>query len=157
MAFTIGASSAASAHANYVRSDPAPNAHLSTPPTRVLVGFSERVQLSGSGLTLLDRDGREVASDAQPTTDPTELALALPPLADGAYTVAWHTVSAEDGDSAKGYFAFEVGSTFAAVGPPLTRTKTQGDIAVSLAVSPNIAGRMAIRSRPSAATPPSRT
>ena len=140
--FTIGASSAAFAHANYLRSDPPPNAHLNTPPTRVLVGFSEKVQVSSSGLILLDQSGREVAMQSGPTSDPTELALPLPALSDGVYAVAWHTVSAEDGDSAKGYFAFEVGQASAVSAPPLTQTASTPDgIRVDLSVSPDLAGK----------------
>lgn len=141
MILTIGASGVAQAHASYLRSDPAPNAHLATSPTRVLVGFSEKVQVSASGLVLLDQDGREVARQSQPTGDSTELSLPLPLLADGVYTVAWHTVSAEDGDPAKGYFAFAVGTTPAPSAPPVTQTGTQDGITVSLAVSPDIAGK----------------
>lgn len=142
MGVTISASSAALAHANYVRSDPPPNAQLATPPTRVVVGFSEKVQLSSSSLTLLDDSGRAVASGAQPTSDPTELQLPVSNLTDGVYTVAWQTVSAEDGDAARGYFAFELGTPRTVVAPPLTQTKTSADgIAITLAVSPNAAGK----------------
>lgn len=141
MILTIGPSGAAGAHANFMRSDPAPNAHLATPPTRVLVGFTETVQVASSGLALLDRDGRELATQAQPTSDPTELVLPLPAISVGVYAVAWHTVSAEDGDAAKGYFAFEVGTAAAATAPPVTRTRTQADVTVSLAVSPGVAGQ----------------
>lgn len=149
MALTIGTGSAAIAHANYVRSDPAPNAHLDAPPTRVLVAFSENVKLGTSGLTILDQDGRELASGGTATADPTELALSLRPLGDattipgrgGVYTVAWHTVSAQDGDPASGYFAFEVGSAAAVVAPGLMQLKTQDGITVSLGVSPDAAGK----------------
>ena len=142
MSITIGGGSAAVAHANYMRSDPAPNAHLATPPVRVLVGFSENVLVASSGLVVLDRDAHEVTAQSGPTSDPTELALPLPALPDGVYTVAWHTISALDGDAAKGYFAFEVGTTFASTAPPLAQTKTTPDgIAVALAVSPAAAGK----------------
>lgn len=143
---TIGGGSAAIAHANYRRSDPAPNAHLVTPPTRVLVGFSENVLVASSGLALLDQDAHEVAAQSGPTSDPTELALPLPALRDGVYTVAWHTVSAADGDAAKGYFAFEVGTAVASTAPPVAQTKTTPDgIAVALAVSPDVAGKNGYR------------
>jgi methionine-rich copper-binding protein CopC len=145
---TISASSAASAHANYLRSDPAPNAHLDTPPARLLVGFSEQVKVASSGLTLLDQNGREVATGGAATADPTELALPRP-FGDpptiagrgGVYTVAWHTVSAQDGDPASGYFAFEVGTVAAPSSPGPTSTKTQDGITVALGVSPGAAGR----------------
>lgn len=141
MTITIGAGGAAAAHANYLRSDPAPNAHLDTPPARVLVGFSEKVKVASSGLTVLDAAGHELAAQAQPTADPTELVLPLPALSDGVYTVAWQTVSAEDGDAAKGYFAFEVGRTFTTTAPPVTQATTQNDVTVTLAVSPDAAGK----------------
>jgi methionine-rich copper-binding protein CopC len=139
--FTIGASSAASAHANYLRSDPAPDAHLVAPPTQVLVGFSEKVKVASSGLLLLDSTGREVASQAQPTADPTELALPLPALSDGVYTVGWHTVSAQDGDPASGYFAFAVGTIPAVIAPGATQTQTQSGVTIALTISPNAPGK----------------
>jgi methionine-rich copper-binding protein CopC len=144
---TIGASSAASAHANYLRSDPAPNAHLDALPTRVLVGFSEQVNVASSGLAVLDQNGRELATGGTATADPTELAL-LRPFGDaptiagrgGVYTVVWHTVSAQDGDAASGYFAFEVGTVAAPSSLGRTLTKMQDDITVVLGVSPGAAG-----------------
>ena len=140
MVFTIGSSSAASAHANYLRSDPAPNAHLVTPPTRVVVAFSERVVVGSSGLVLLDAAGKPVAGDVRTTDDPTELALPLPPLGDGVYAIAWHTVSAEDGDPASGYFAFMVGTHAAVGGNGVSKSASQNNIAVTLSIAPLFAG-----------------
>jgi len=132
---------AADAHANYLRSDPAPNAQLAAAPARVLVGFSEKFLPAQSGLALIASDGRTIANKAQPTTDPTELTLALPPLADGVYTVAWNTVSAVDGDSAKGYFAFTIGTVPAAFGPGTTlKAPAQSNVATALTVAPLLAG-----------------
>jgi len=140
VALTIGTSSAASAHANYMRSDPAPNAHLAASPARVVVGFSEPFVVSSSSLTLLDSRGQQVAADARTTGDPTELALPVPALADGVYTVAWQTVSAADGDAARGYFAFLVGATTSSTDPGATRSASQSKIGVTLTISPLLAG-----------------
>jgi len=141
VAFTIGAGSAADAHANYLRSDPAPNARLTTAPARVLVGFSQAVVAASSGLALIASDGRTVADKSQPTADPTELTLPLPSLADGVYTVAWNTVSAEDGDPAKGYFAFTVGAIPPATGAGTTlNAPAQSSVATTLTVAPLRAG-----------------
>ena len=41
---------------------------------------------------------------------PSTVAITLPPLADGVYTVSWRTVSAIDGHVATGVFAFAVGA-----------------------------------------------
>jgi len=138
--FGVGAGSAASAHANYMRSDPAPNAHLATPPARILVGFSEPFVVATSDLTLLDAGGRQLAAGARTTTDPTELALTLPSLADGVYTVAWQTVSATDGDPTHGYFAFMVGTGTTPSGAGTSKSASQSNIDVGLAIAPLVAG-----------------
>lgn len=141
----VGASGVAGAHANYLRSDPAPNARLDAPPARVVVGFSEKVTLASSGLAILDQSGRELAADGVATADPTELALPFPASAVTAgrgavYTVAWHTVSAEDGDPAKGYFSFVVGALAPASGAGTTQSATQANVSATLTVAPLVAG-----------------
>jgi len=123
-----------------MRSDPAPNAHLAASPARVVVGFSEPFVVSSSSLTLLDSRGQQVAADARTTGDPTELALPVPALPDGVYTVAWQTVSTADGDAAHGYFAFLVGATTSSTGPGATGTASQNKIGVTLTISPLVAG-----------------
>jgi methionine-rich copper-binding protein CopC len=136
VALTIATGSAA-AHAGYLRSDPPPNAHLTTAPARVVVGFAQKVVVASSGLVLIASDGRTVTDKSQPTVDPTELALPLPSLADGVYTVAWNTISAEDGDPAKGYFAFVLGAVPAPSGPGMTlHAPIQSNVATALTVAP---------------------
>jgi copper transport protein len=101
----------ASAHANYVRSNPAADARLVKPPTEVRVQFSEPPDAKGSELQVLDENrqrwdlGITTASDEQ-----NGLKVGLKPLGDGGYTVAWTTVSAVDGHETKGSFVFVVGS-----------------------------------------------
>jgi methionine-rich copper-binding protein CopC len=132
---------AADAHANYLRSDPAPNAHLTSAPSRVVVGFAQKVVVKSSGLALIASDGSTVADASQPTADPTELALPLPAVADGVYTVAWNTVSAEDGDPANGYFAFTVGTVPPATGAGTTlQAPAQSNVSATLTVAPLRAG-----------------
>ena len=141
----VGTSGVAGAHANYLRSDPAPNARLDAPPARVVVGFSEKVTFASSGLAILDQTGRELATGGVATADPTELALPFPASAVTAgrgavYTVAWHTVSAEDGDPAKGYFSFVVGALAPASGAGTTQSATQANVSATLTVAPLVAG-----------------
>lgn len=133
--------SAANAHANYARSDPAPNARLAAAPPRVVVGFAQKIVIASSGLALIAGDGRTVTDTSQPTADPSELVLPLPSLGDGVYTVAWWNVSAEDGDAAKGYFAFTVGTIPPPVGSGTTlKAPAQSNVATGLTVAPLRAG-----------------
>ena len=100
-----------SAHANYVRSNPAADARLVKPPTEVHVSFSEPPDPKGSQIQVLDEQGARW--DQGPTAasdEPNGLKVGLKPIGDGGYTVAWTTVSAVDGHETKGSFAFVVGN-----------------------------------------------
>ena len=102
---------AASAHANYVRSNPASDARLVRPPSEVRIEFSEPPDPRGSDIQVLDTTGkRHDKSDVAPSGDPNGLRVSLDPIADGGYTVAWTTTSAVDGHTTKGSFAFVVGN-----------------------------------------------
>lgn len=99
------------AHALPQSSDPSPGANLATPPTAVTITFGERPDPKLSTIKVLDTGANVVSagSTAVVTSDPLTLTVALQPLAPGVYTVAWRTVSAVDGHSASGSFAFGVG------------------------------------------------
>jgi methionine-rich copper-binding protein CopC len=139
VALTIAQGGAALAHANYFRSSPAPNMRLDRAPDRVVVGFSEAPDPKQSGIDLLAPDGRTVASGAETTADPTEIAVALPALAPSTYLVAWHTVSAVDGDAAHGYFAFAVGPDTPSNGS-VTQSADASGTHATLTVSPGRVG-----------------
>jgi copper transport protein len=101
----------ADAHANYVRSSPAADARLVRAPTEVRVEFSEPPDPRGSEIAVLDTAG--VRHDRGPVAlsgDPNGLTVALRPIVDGGYVVAWTVLSAVDGHTTKGSFAFVVGS-----------------------------------------------
>ncbi len=132
----MGLGGPASARANFARSDPAPNTRLANAPGRVLVGFSERIQVAGSGLELFDGEGRSVTKGAVATGDPAELTLPLPPLGPGTYAVAWHTVSAQDSAAAKGYFAFAVGPVPPNGGTTSASSLTRAGITAQLGIAP---------------------
>lgn len=106
----------ASAHANLLRAEPAPNSAHPTPPTAVVLWFSEPLEPAASGILLLDGSGQPV-TPATATVDPADAAimrLALPPLQPGLYTVAWHTLSTVDGHVTRGVYPFVVGEGQAA-------------------------------------------
>jgi copper transport protein len=101
----------AAAHALLRRSEPASGALLQTAPTKVVITFTEPPDPSLSLIHVLDESGKEVErGEAEPVPgEPLQLQVALPPLADGVYTVTWRTVSETDGHVTGSSFAFGVG------------------------------------------------
>jgi methionine-rich copper-binding protein CopC len=146
VALTVAQGGAAFAHANYFRSSPMPNERLGKAPDRVVIAFSEAPDQKQSGIDIVGQDGRIVASGAEATSDPTELALPLPALVPSTYLVAWHTVSAVDGDAAHGYFAFAVGPDAPSSGS-LTQSADALGTHATLSVSPGRVGANEYRVR----------
>jgi copper transport protein len=99
-------------HALLVSSDPAANAILATAPRAISLTFTEPPDPKLSSVEVLDASGTSHASGpAIPSAaGSTTLQVPVGPLPEGVYTVAWRTVSAADGHSAAGSFAFSVGT-----------------------------------------------
>jgi copper transport protein len=100
------------AHAYPSRSTPAPNAQLAQSPPTVEIWFTEHLEPSLSSLVVEDANQKSVQTGSSQVDphDTTHLVASLPSqLAQGTYTVVWHAVSADDGDSTAGVFAFGVG------------------------------------------------
>ena len=110
------------AHALPQSSDPSAGANLATAPAAVTITFGERPDPKLSTIKVLDTSGNVVSTG--PTTavaeDPLKLTVSLQPLSPGVYTVAWRTVSAVDGHSAAGSFAFGIGVAPSPVGTGAT-------------------------------------
>ncbi len=107
------------AHALLVWSSPRAGAALDRSPATVVLSFGERADPRLSAIHVLDASGTR--RDVGPTTavpGSTELQVAVGPLPEGAYTVTWRTVSADDGHLATGAFAFGVEVAPAAAPPP---------------------------------------
>jgi copper transport protein len=101
---------AAQGHANYLRSNPASDARLVRPPAEIRIEFSEPSDPRGSEIQVLDTTGkRHDRGDVALSGDPNGLRVSVNPLPDGGYTVAWTALSAVDGHTTKGAFAFVVG------------------------------------------------
>jgi copper transport protein len=102
---------AAGAHAVLESSDPADGASVDRAPRQVTLTFTERPEPRLSTVQVLDADGRPVqAGTAEPVAgQPRQLRVPLGALPDGTYTVAWRTVSRDDGHVSGGTFAFGVG------------------------------------------------
>lgn len=111
------------AHARYVSSEPAANATLKAAPSEVTVHFAEPVDPSGSAITIYDAKGQVVSQTAQ--VDPADLkTMRVSMQGDDSevYLVAWHTVSAADGDPDVGAFSFFVNKSGASELAPTTTT-----------------------------------
>jgi copper transport protein len=100
------------AHASLSRSFPSPGAVLAQAPGEIRLWFTEPVELAFSRITLLTPDGARLPLEdtALAPEDPHQLYAPLPPLPDGVYTVDWRVVSAADGHSTSGSFAFTIGT-----------------------------------------------
>jgi len=113
------------AHAQLVSSFPGAGQRVEQAPEQLTLIFSERLDPIGSGVDVLDSEGRLVASGG--TIDPSDahiLHVALPHLADGLYNVNWHSLSTDDGHSVQGFFTFGVGE----VAPPGLPDQPSADI-----------------------------
>lgn len=103
------------AHAQFVRSDPAPNSHISAgkSPTQVQIWFSEEVEPKFSEIQVLDSSGARVdrADSKVASDDPQSLIVSLQPnLPDGTYTVVYRNVSRDDGHAVKSSYSFGIGA-----------------------------------------------
>jgi len=120
------------AHARLERSQPAAGSRVGSPQI-IRLWFSERPEVSLSGVSLKDQTGKDFpVGPAQPdATNPLvvsfEISAAVPV---GRYTIAWRTVSS-DGHPSHGSFTFEVislqpesGLAAAVSTTPATTTRT---------------------------------
>jgi copper transport protein len=119
----LASGAAAQAHAVLRSSDPADGASVERAPRQVTLTFTERPEPRLSTVQVLDADSRPVqAGRAEPVPgQPFQLQVPLGQLPDGTYTVAWRTVSRDDGHPSGGSFTFGVG-----VAAPTTSSGAQG-------------------------------
>ena len=98
-------------HTHLVKSEPAGNDTLASPPRAVRLWFTEKVELAVTTVKLANAAGVPVAIApvARPDTGQAApvVALVKAPLAAGSYVVTWST-AALDGHPAKGTFGFVV-------------------------------------------------
>jgi methionine-rich copper-binding protein CopC/putative copper export protein len=98
------------AHARLVKSSPAANSRLDSPPTALSLSFSERPELRFTILQLLDSAGVAVplGSIVAAVGDTMGVSAPIPAsLAPGRYTVVWRTAAA-DGHATTGRYSFAV-------------------------------------------------
>ena len=108
---TIWLPAPASAHALLVRSTPLDGSIQATGPTAVSLWFSEHLDAVQSTAEVYDasRTRYDSATVTIDHADPAHMIVPLKHLPDGTYTVAWRTVSLDDGHTVEGTFTFRVG------------------------------------------------
>jgi methionine-rich copper-binding protein CopC len=96
-------------HSELQTPTPADKSSVSTPVTQVSGTFTESIKKDGSSLLVKDATGTTVAQGGvDPADDKVMTASPTTPLANGSYTVQWTTISADDGDLARGTWTFTV-------------------------------------------------
>ncbi len=111
LAIAFIATSAASAHATFVRSSPAPNSVLDIAPQQVTLWFSEPIEPGFSTIAVLFEDGSTADAGDSPVSpaDQTQLSASLANTRAGTYLVSWRVLSAVDGHITSGSWVFSVG------------------------------------------------
>jgi methionine-rich copper-binding protein CopC len=97
------------AHAQLVKTEPARRATVAEAPKQVKLWFNEEIEGAYASLAVLDAAGKPV-TDAKPeiaADDPKSLAIPLPALSPGTYTVKFRVLSV-DGHVVDSTFDFTV-------------------------------------------------
>ncbi|MGZ4150264.1 MAG: copper resistance CopC/CopD family protein [Actinomycetota bacterium] len=132
VAVTTGAA-AASAHADLVSSSPANGAVLATAPSRIALTFTEAADPTLSTVAVLGSGGTALQTGPVTAQAPEILTVSMPPqVADGAYTVAWRAVSADDGHVTAGAFSFSVGTSVPPSAAPAQTETASGPSLLSI-------------------------
>ena len=106
------------AHAYLDHADPAQGSTLAQAPTQLRLTFSEDVDASFSQVPVLNAQRASVDRGDSHTApnDPHALMVSLQDgLPDGVYTVAWRTLSADDGHSVSSAYTLTVGAPASSV------------------------------------------
>lgn len=132
-------------HVTFLRSEPAPNSRLATPPTRVAAFFEKELDRA-STMRLLRTDGSVVdTGPARLEEHGTVLILTTTQLTPGTYVAHWRGVDSHDGHTLDGWFAFAVGEDPAARLRGFALTATAGSATAALEISPGRLGENSYR------------
>jgi copper transport protein len=100
----------AGAHAQLRSADPEPGTRLDRAPTQVSLTFTEEPEPELTVVDVLDTSGATVsAGPARIAGGGRTVQVAVDDLTEGVYTVSWRVVSAVDGHTTAGAYAFGVG------------------------------------------------
>jgi copper transport protein len=116
---TVGLASVpapADAHAELISTEPASGDQLDAAPDRVVLRFSESVDVADDGVEVLTAGGDpvDVGEPGHPDGDGSSVAVSVPDLDDGTYVVSWRVLSS-DSHPVSGAFTFGVGDAAASL------------------------------------------
>jgi copper transport protein len=126
------------AHADLASSSPANEARLDTEPHRVVLVYTENVEIGLSTITVIAPDGRRVSEQplrragGQGNTLTADL---RPDQARGTYVLDWRTVASDDGHLTAGGLTFSVGAPTRVAPGPAAATGTPQSTNVALEVT----------------------
>jgi copper transport protein len=111
LAAIVAAPVRVSAHALRIASVPDDGAEVQTSPSTVVITFGEEPDPRLSSIEVLSTSGQQFQQGPTHAVpgNPVQLEVAVKPLPQGVYTVAWRTFSHVDGHVAAGAFTFGVG------------------------------------------------
>lgn len=121
---------AAWAHAGLVRTEPSASKTVNSPPTRVLLSYTEPIEARFAIVSVTDASGTQVTA-GPPRSAPGAAQTVLTPLRrvpEGWYLVFWRVISA-DGHPVRGAFTFAVGPNPGP--PPQFRVPSLGETATT--------------------------
>lgn len=129
----VGASALAggrvSAHATLIASSPAANSVVDESPSKIVLTFTEPVDLVPDAIRVLDDQGTPAwVGEAGRSGGDATISVPIDTLGDGTWVVAWQAISA-DSHPIRGAFTFSVGAPSA--GDGLLDTITLGDTPTS--------------------------
>lgn len=96
------------AHATLTSTAPAFKERVERAPTRVVLRFTQRIEVLPNSVSVRDDQGRIFSRAPRPTPDGRGLEAPLRPLPRGGYSVRWRTLSIADGHVVSGVFTFGV-------------------------------------------------
>lgn len=115
------------AHAYLQRAEPVPELVMPDPPPLLELWFTETVEPRFTEVILLDQRRHAIAGTrSEFSADRLSVKVTLPPLAEGAYTIGWKTLSTVDGHPARGFYTLTIGQAASAettVPEPVTRNE----------------------------------
>ena len=121
-----------SAHGSYGRSEPGADAIIASAPTQVSIWFEQDLfrRPSENRIVVTGPSGEVQAGEAKIDDDNRRLMVValLPNLAPGTYTVAWRTLSAEDGEADEGEFVFTLDPEAQVTSTPMSAEPTPTDL-----------------------------
>jgi len=139
------------AHAELDVPTPKDGATVEGTPPEVSGTYVQKINPDGSSLVLRDSSNAVVARGGPDPDNVKRMVITdLPELAPGKYTVQWTTVSAEDGELARGTWSFTVVAPVATPTPTPTATAS-----ASAAATPSPAPSPTVTPTPSPSAAPS--